>query len=1091
MKQIYSRCLSALLLSLLTIAAYAQKNISGTVKDATGTPIPAVSVLVKGTKTGVSTDAAGRYALSAPEGSVLVFTYIGYKSQEATVGAATSINIVLQEDKTTLSEVVVTSLGIKREAKSLGYSVSTITAKEITQAGNTNFGSALYGKAAGVKVTTAPGGASSAVNIQIRGINSLSFNRQPLYVVDGVVIRNDQQNGPGGANNNGGLGNPGGQGIWNNDRISGNGMLDINPADIESFTVLKGASASALYGSDAASGVIVITTKKGAKGRGLGIDFNYTGSIEQAAFLPKMQNVYGPGYDLETNMGTAGNPEGWLAAPSAPGGQRPWWSAWAQFGPKYDGRDVQWWDGVVRPYSAQKNNFADIFDTGFNSNINVAISNQTDKVNYRVSATRMDYKSTTPGSKQQRNTFGINSSVKLADNLTADVVVNYMNTRTHNRSGLMGNVLASYSGFINRAEDMNMLKSIYQNAEGYKYSRAGTNRPEAFLYNTNAAGLLDYFWSQYKNTYDETENRLLSSATLTYTIVPKLKLRGRIGNDYTSLGTEDKRYNEYALAYNTGTSSTGAYSTVKGNYSITYGDALLTYTDKISSDIDFSLTGGFQSRSENYNDQFAGTRDGLISENWFALSNSVGTVDNGLDPNAPRSRRQHLLKYAYLGIANISYKNFLFLEATGRSEYSSTLPPQNNNYEYMSLNSGFVFSEAFKMPEAISYGKLRASYGIVGNDAPVYLSNISYSQTPLQTVNGSVPSLTLRSAYGNLNLKPERKYEAEFGAEMRFLKSRIGFDVSYYSNHIDDQILSLTTAPSAGANSQLVNVGRISNKGLEISINGTPVQTENFSWRTRLNFSKNTAKLDYLNGEVPELIFFDADQSSVKISAKPGEALGNIYVHPRSTNANGEFLISDAGYYVMDKDPAHFQKVGNIMPKAIGGLTNTFTYKNFSLDLTVDYRFGGQLVSPPLKYGKSAGLYENTLPFRDSGITLQGVNQNTGLPNTVKLDGAAYYINTFYWGNDAWNEEAMVYDNSYIKMREAVVGYTLDNKIAKKVGMNNLRVSLIGRNLFYFWKTIENLDPEAPVGNQWFSQGVDFGSTAASRSFGISLNANF
>ena len=251
----------------------------------------------------------GRYAISAAEGSVLVFSYIGYKSQEATVGAAATIDIVLQEEDNVLNEVVVTSLGIRREAKSLGYAVSTVTAKEITQAGNTNFGTALYGKVAGVKVTAAPGGASSAVNVQIRGINSLSFNRQPLYVVDGVVIRNDQQNGPAGANNNGGLGSAGSQGIWNNDRVSGNGMLDINPADIETFTVLKGASASALYGSDAASGVIVITTKKGAKSSGLGIDFNYTGSIEKAAFLPKMQNIYGPGYDAKTSTDHAGDAE--------------------------------------------------------------------------------------------------------------------------------------------------------------------------------------------------------------------------------------------------------------------------------------------------------------------------------------------------------------------------------------------------------------------------------------------------------------------------------------------------------------------------------------------------------------------------------------------------------------------------------------------------------------------------------------------------------------------------------------------------------------------------------------------------------------
>ncbi|EDM34579.1 putative outer membrane protein [Pedobacter sp. BAL39] len=1088
MKQIYLKCIVGLLFSLITFSAFAQKTVTGTVTDKSGQPVPGVSVKEKGTSKGTTTGSNGKYSISVAEGAVLTFSMVGYTPKNVTVGAASSYNVSIEESAESLNEVVVTSLGIKREAKSLGYSVATVTAKEITQAGTTNFGSALYGKAAGVKVTTAPGGASSAVNIQIRGINSLGFNRQPLYVVDGVVIRNDQQNGPSGVNNNGGLGNAGGQAIWANDRIAGNGMLDINPADIETFTILKGASASALYGSDAASGVIVITTKKGTKDRGLGIDFNYSGSIERAAFLPKMQNIYGPGYDAATSTGNGGDAESWLPLASAPGGVRPWWSAYAQFGPKFDGRDVLWWDGQIRPYTAQENNFADVFDHGYNSNANLSISNQTEKMNYRFSATRMDYKGITPGSKQQRNTFNINSTVKLADNLTADIVVNYMNTRTHNRSGLMGNVLASNSGFFNRAEDMDMLKSVYQNSQGYKFSRFGTGRPEAFAFNTNAAGIMDYFWSQYKNSYDETENRLLSSATVNYTIIPKLKLRGRIGNDFTALGIEDKRYNEYSLAYNTPGSSTGSYSTRKGNYAITYGDALLTYNDKITSDIDFSLTGGFQSRSERYDDQYASTANGLISENWFSLRNSVGVLDNSL---GDRTKRQELLKYAYVGIANISFKNYLFLEATGRSEYSSSLPPSNNNYQYMSLNSGFVFSDAFKLPKAISYGKVRASYGIVGNDAPVYRANIAYEQTPIQTVNGSVPSLTLPGQYGNLLLKPERKYEVEFGAEMRFLNNRLGFDASYYSNYIDDQILSLTTAPTTGAGSQLVNVGRISNKGLEISLNGTPIQTADFSWRTRLNFSKNTARLDYLNGTVPELIFFEADQSSAKISARPGESLGNIYVLPRATDDNGNFLIDDDGYYTIDKNPANFKKVGNIMPKAIGGLTNTFTYKNFSLDFTVDYRFGGQLVSPPLKYGTAAGLYESTLEYRDNGITLPGVNVNTGLPNTVQLDGEAYYFNTFQWGNNGVNEIGMVYDNSFIKMREAVIGYTVDNKFSKKIGMNNLRISLIGRNLFYFWKTIENLDPESPTGNQWFSQGVDFGSTAATRSFGFSLNANF
>jgi iron complex outermembrane recepter protein len=369
MKKIYSRCLSVLLLSLLTIAAYAQKNISGTVKDAGGTPIPAVNIQIKGTKNGASTDANGRYVISAAKGSVLVFSYIGYKSQEATVGADATINMVLQEYDTSLTEVVVTALGIKRQEKSLGYAVSTVTAKQLTEAGNTNFASALYGKAAGVKITTAPGGASSAVNVQIRGINSISYNQQPLYVVDGVMIRNDGQNGATGANNNN---------YWDDQRIRGNGILDINPADIESLTVLKGASASALYGSDAGSGVVVITTKKGSKSRGLGVDFNYQGSVDKVAFLPNFQNVYGPGYDRATNLANTGREDGWIADASSPTGLRPYFRAYANFGPKMEGQQVKWWDGSIRSFSPQPDNYRDIYETGYTSNANVAISNQTE-----------------------------------------------------------------------------------------------------------------------------------------------------------------------------------------------------------------------------------------------------------------------------------------------------------------------------------------------------------------------------------------------------------------------------------------------------------------------------------------------------------------------------------------------------------------------------------------------------------------------------------------------------------------------------------------------------------------------------------------
>jgi iron complex outermembrane recepter protein len=577
------------------------------------------------------------------------------------------------------------------------------------------------------------------------------------------------------------------------------------------------------------------------------------------------------------------------------------------------------------------------------------------------------------------------------------------------------------------------------------------------------------------------------------------RVRGRIGNDFTGRGVEDKRYNENALAYNPSTNSTGSYSTSQGMYSVLYGDALATYYTKFGTDVDFSLSGGFQSRSESYKDQTASTQGGLVTENWFSLSNSYNINNNSFS-----GARKELLKYAYLGMMNLSFKNYLFLEATARQEYASSLPPANNQYFYPSVNASFVFTDAFQLPDFLSFGKVRASYGIVGNAPPMYESNIAYTQRSLQTINGSVPSLFMSGVYGNTKLMPEKKYEQEIGLDLRMLNNRLGFDISYYSNYIQNQILGLAAAPSNGASSQIVNVGEIGSKGLEIAMNATPVSGK-LRWDTRLNVAFNRSKVNSLANDIDEIVFYEAEQSAVKLVASAGEQLGNIYVNPRATDANGNFLISDNGLYVIDK--SRYVLAGNIMPKAIGGFSNTLSYNNLSLDFTIDYRLGGQMVSPSTKYMMGAGMFENTLEFRDAanggrsytvdgvtyndGVLLQGVNVNTGEPNTQVISAAQYYMNTFNWGGDAWNEKGVVFDNSFIKMREVALSYRIPSAISQKLRLNNLRFSLIGRNLFYIYRTLENLDPEAPLGNKWWSQGVDVGSTAATRSFGFALNASF
>lgn len=1086
--------------------------VTGRVTDAEGQPLEGVTIAIKGGKPLAVTDASGRFKLDAPDNAVLVFSFVGFATREMAVTPGKEMSISMAAASASLNEIVVTSFGIRKQEKSLGYATSTITAKELTDAGNTNFAAALYGKAPGVQVTTAPGGASSAVNVQIRGINSLNYNQQPLYVVDGVILRSEGQYGAAGRNNGG---------YYDDQRIRGNGILDVNPEDIESITILKGASATALYGSDAANGVVVVTTKKGTRGKGHPqVDVNYYGTVEQPAFLPRYQNVYGQGYDMGDNIAVGGTPEGWIKDTQSPTGLRPNFRAYADFGPKMEGQKVRWWDGSIRSYSPQPNNYRDIFRNGFSSAASVALSNQTDRGSYRVSASRLDYGGIQRASDLKKNTFSLNSSLKLSDKVSVDVIANYVNTLTHNRPYETNRLAQSFDGFFGREEDMNLVLDKFQTSAGYKwvpYNQTQRNPAEAFVFNVRP-NLYDYLWTTLKNTEDETDNRLYSSITLNWDVINHLKFRGRFGNDFTSRSTEDKNYSEYPVAFNAANQSTGAYVVASGIYSIVYGDALLTYSNKLAKDLDLSVSGGFTSRSEHYRDQNSSTSLGLVTENWFSLSNSYGILTT-------TGTRRELLKFGYFGILDLSYKNYLFLEGTIRQESSSTLPPQNNTYFYPSVNGSFVFTDAFKdaLPAVLSYGKLRVSYGQVANPAPLYASNIAYTQTSLQSINGSVASLNLPRAYGNSTLKPERKSEFETGLETRFLNDRLGLDVTFYTNRVKDQILNLQTSPSNGAASQIVNAGEIGSQGIEIGLNGTPLVKHDFRWQSRINFSFNRSKVYSLAPNIPQLTFYNGENAGIQVTAKPGEALGNIYVRPVATDAKGNRIVDGSGYYVIDE--THYIKAGNILPNVAGGFSNTLTYKNFTLNVLVDYRLGGEMISTPLKYGISAGMYTSTLKYRDAehgglayytnssgtnvavaagvttgpagetvyhdGVINPGVDA-TGKTNSIILDAADYYLGEYAAGSDvALNQDGAIYKNSYIKLRELSVGYRLPTGLVKRLGLTNVRISLIGRNLLYFYRTLKNLDPETTIGDRWYNQGIDNGSMPATRSMGVSFNATF
>ncbi|KYP14764.1 SusC/RagA family TonB-linked outer membrane protein [Flavihumibacter sp. CACIAM 22H1] len=1088
--------------------------IKGIVLSTQGAPVPNASVELKheGKWTGVTTDGEGRFVLTAPKPEFIQVSSIGFLSQKIThIQEGDQLRILLEPEQREMAEVVVTSLGVQREKKSLGYALSTIQSDEINRVANTNFATALYGKAAGVRIATAPGGATSAVQVQIRGLNSLNFNAQPLYILDGAVIRNINEKGTAGINNNG---------YWEDQRIRGNGILDINPLDIESITILKGASATALYGSEAANGVVVITSKKGTRKKGMGIEFNYAVNAEKAAFLPKFQNEFGPGLDRISNLAAGATEEGWIPVDADGDGNanelRPNFLSWAQFGPRMEGQVVPWWDGSYQSYSPQPDNYRALFRTGMNSLVNIAFADQTEKAAYRMALTRNDYKGIQVGGQLQRTTFFLNTQYKISPKLAAEVVFSWVNSKVDNRPLQLARIVSAYNGFISRAEKTALLFDRYKTTEGYKWvpSDQWQRNPAealAFPFKEEALNLL---WTQLRNKEEENQNRLFSVATLRYNFNEQLYFRARVGQDFTSLQTETTNFNEYPEAFNT-MGSTGAYGNSNGRYSLLYGDFLATYDAKIGESVKLSFNGGYQAREEKYTDQLSMTTGGLVKENWFNLANSYGPVSNS-------TQRINSLHYAWLGFAQASYKNLYFLELTARKEYSSTLPPGNNSYFYPSVNGSILLNETFDLPSFINTAKLRASYGRVGNSPPPYTAAITYSQQVIPTQNGNVSTQQSQTRYGNNQIRPEQKEELELGLETVTLNNRLGINFTWYSNLTRNQILQLTIPSSMGASSRLVNSGTLFSKGIELGLDAIPVLKRNYHWKTSFNLSYVSTKTRSLAPGVKEMVYLQMEQGAIRIMAEEGKKVGNIYVYPKKTNEQGQPVIGENGLYLIDN--TRYKKVGNVMPDFIGGWLNSFRFKQFSLDCMMDYRIGGQLVSPSLKYNTGAGMYTSTLAYRNEkygglpyyineaglkiqldnhqqpapggarvyhdGLILPGVGLD-GKPNTKLVDAAYYYMNMFYWGPNALNEEGAVYDNSYLKMREASITYNLPAKILSKWKLQSMRVSLIGRNLFYIWRTLENLDPETPIGTAWTRQSIDDGTTAATRSYGASIQLGF
>lgn len=1099
---IYAMCFA------LLGSAYAQQTVTGTVTGDDGISLPGVSIVQQGTINGTVTDVDGKYSISVPSDATLLFSFVGMEKKEVSVNGRSVIDVTLTSSAIGINEVVVTALGISKEKKALGYAVSNVGAVELTKTASTNVGSALYGKAAGVRINTAPGGATSAVDIKIRGLNSINFGSQPLIIVDGMPIRNGE------ANNTG---------YWGDQRIRGNGLIDINPEDIQDITILKGASASALYGSEAANGVVVITSKSGAgrKNKGLGVDVNMSYSFENVTSLPKYQNEYGPGYDRATNMNSFGSDEeGWVYEDLDGDGTKetphPIYRSYAQFGPKFDGRQVIGWDNKMHPYVAQPDNAKNMYEPGYSGIYNVALSQNFDKANFRLSYTLSDYKPNQRNSNSKKNNLDFQGTFKLSEKFKINLSMKWLNEAVHNRPYKINRVTNNFGGFFSRFDDMQWYRDNFQTSKGYRFvtgSGQSATPDENLSYNMRATALLDWFWRTERYDNNETKNRLINNVTATWDIFKGLKLRGRFANDFTSLDIEDKRPSTRPLSFG----PSGLYATNSYSYNISYGDVLFMYDTKISEDFGLLLNAGFQGRNEKNNWSNVRTDGGLSAENWFHYNASVKNLKAG-------GGYSELLKYAFLGTASLSFRDYAYLEVTGRRESSSTLPPGSNTFFYPSVNASFIFSDAISMPSFVDFGKIRASWGIVGNAPPLYAANNAYNQG---NINGIVYN-TVSGNYGNDKITPEEKHEFEVGLESNLLGNRLGFEVTYYNNTVKDQILWLTVPTTVGASQMLDNVGELSNYGLEVMLRGVPVQTSNFTWDLSATFAFNRNKVVSLMEGVDQLVHANIDANAAKIVSEPGEPMGDILAYLPLEDENGNMVVNDVdGLYEIDF--SEMKKVGNITPFVVGGLMSNMEYKGVFLDVGIDYNFGGSMVNAANHYMMGAGMFEESLEYRDAehgglsyyvdansgtkikydgttgpggetvfhdGIILPGVKSD-GSENDVIVDAANYYLNTYTWGaNPAWGIPYSRYDkavlkNDYIKLREITFGYTLPQNIAEAVKFSKIRVAIIGRNLFYIYKTMKNWDPETNIGTNWKNAAVFSGSTAATRSIGFSVRASF
>jgi TonB-linked SusC/RagA family outer membrane protein len=1103
MKKLLLASLCILLLSITQVFAQ-NRTVTGTVTaQEDGLPIPGVTVKVKGTTNGTQTGANGKYTLSVPENAVLIISFIGYAQQEIPVrGSVVNARLIVSSKQ--LGEVVVTgALGLTRTRNQQAYAAQQVAGDEVSKQRGSNFVTGLSGKVAGLEIrqNNALGGST---NVVLRGTKSILGNNQALFVIDGVPMNNGGSgNGNAGTNNAGANGsNAGNVETGRGGYDYGSPISDINPDDIESVTVLKGAAGSALYGSIGANGVILITTKKA--GRGLGITFNSSvgyGSVDKST-LPTYQHEYGAGYGPIYDPGTPGN---YFLSRDINGDGKPDLvtplQEDASYGHKFDpSLLVYQWDafsptspnfGKATPWVAGANDPNTFFTHPVTNNQSLFITNGTENGSFKLGYTRNNQTGFMPNSNELRNSVDFGSTYKITNRLTAGANINYTRTDGLGRYGSgyqSDNIMNSFRQWFQMNTDVKELKDQY-------FASGGKNVTWNWASPTN---LVPIYWDnpyfiRYQNYETDTRNHYFGNVNLNYKATDWLNLMGRVTVDNSSMIQEERRA--------VGTTGVASYTRRNINFNETNLDFLATVDKNINSDLNFKGLAGVNIRKNRYQSIAAVTNGGLIVPGVYSLSNSV---------NAPAAPTENDIRLEVDGLfagATFTWKKMVVLDGTLRRDVSSALPSYSNKYYYPSVNLGFTFSELLKQYDWLSYGKVRINYAEVGNGGQPYNTQNFYSFT---TPFGSNPQSSIGLTQNNASLKPERSKSKEAGLEMQFFNSRLGFDFTYYENKTVNQLLPVALSTSTGYNSAYINSGTLQNKGIELAVNGTPVSSKMVTWKIGVNFTKNNNKVVDLytdaSGQPAKNLLIQSFGGGISLNATVGHPYGDIR-GTAYTDVNGNPYLNKDGGRVVDqtganagyyKQSPNTSTIGNINPDWIGGISNSVRVQNFTLSFLIDIRKGGDVFSLDTYYGMDTGLYPETVGNNDlgnpsrnpiangGGVIVQGVTPN-GAKNAIRVEntGAGLYG---YEHNPA---AGFVYDASYVKLREASLSYAFPQTVVSKWGpVKGVDLAVSGRNLWIIHKNLPYSDPEETLsaGNL---QGYQSGAFPTARMFTLNLKVRF